>query len=84
MAKYTGFPQSTNTLRAPRGMEGVVGDLPIHASYGVAGQIHSTSCWELSAEELSEIALTGRVWLTVIGGHPPARVDGICPIREKK
>ena len=43
----------------------------------------STSCWELSEEELAEVNLTGKVWLTVWGAwHPSVYIDGKFPFEE--
>ncbi len=41
----------------------------------VSGFNAYTSCWELSEEEIREICLRRRLYITVIGGgHPP-----LCP-----
>ena len=38
------------------------------------------SCWKPTAEEVAEIARTGRVWLVVLGQTmPPAFVGGVSP-----
>lgn len=83
MAKYTTFPEANGLLRAPRGMEGEVGDLPVHGHYGPGGSVNATSCWRLTPEEMSEVKRTGVVWLTVIGGHPPVRIMGTKPPEVK-
>ena len=41
------------------------------------------SCWQLSNDEMAEIAKTGRVWLYVMGGrHPPVAVSGTDPFKR--
>jgi hypothetical protein len=71
MARAVDFEGSNKTLNAPKGVENVE-------------QLHtftngrcSVSCWELDADELAEIARTGRVYLSVISGEtqPPVFVS---------
>lgn len=40
---------------------------------------HSVSCWRLSWWERLCVVLTGRVWLSAMGTHPPVRVTGENP-----
>jgi hypothetical protein len=44
----------------------------------------SVSCWELSAEEIDAIALTGRVWLSCLTGRtsPPVFVGSEETVRD--
>ena len=51
-----------------------VDDLPAHQD-----EQRSISCWQLTAEELAEVARTGRVWLHVWGRQPPVYVGGDYP-----
>ena len=45
-----------------------------------AGDRTMTSCWRLEAAELAEVARTGRIYITVVGGvHPPIRPDAFRP-----
>ena len=37
------------------------------------------SCWQLSEEELAEVASTGVVWLHIWGHQPPVSVGGLHP-----
>lgn len=38
------------------------------------------SCWKMTAEELTEIQKTGRVWLIIAGRTmPPVAVTGVSP-----
>lgn len=71
MAIPTGFPQCNKVLVAPQSAPEVM-NLPIYDN-GVS----STSVWELSPEELAEVARTGKVKLTVwFGGtQPPVSVS---------
>ena len=43
------------------------------------GRLCHISCWELTPEELKEIAETGQIWLLVVGGHPPLCIMGEKP-----
>ena len=56
-----------------------VGDLNVHMHGS-----DSWSCWELDEVELAEIKKTGRVWLRVIGMHPPVYISGRNPFVRTK
>lgn len=71
------FAEANVTLKAPPGMEGEVGDLPVHRSDEPALVV---SCWELEPGDMEEIRRTGRVWLSVQGRtHPPLCVTARAP-----
>ena len=52
-------------------------DLPVYKNE--EGQ--SLSCWKMTWKERLEVLLTGRVWLWVIGHHPPVSVEGENPFK---
>jgi hypothetical protein len=54
-------------------------DLPVYHD-----NLQSISCWKPSEEELAEINLTGTIWLSVIGQHPPVMLSGKSPFEEDK
>lgn len=72
MAKPVIFPESNFTL-----LGGETGALDLHC-YRDPEQGRFISCWELSAEELAEVAKTGRVFISVYSGctAPPVWVGG--------
>ena len=41
--------------------------------------MQNISCWELTAEEQTEVLETGKIWLHVWGNHPAVYVSGECP-----
>lgn len=53
----------TNTTFALEGC----GDLPATKCHDDKGTPYVESCWELSLEELNEIAKTGRIYLLTMG-----------------
>lgn len=64
MGSAVNFPGSNRTLTAPGGHEGHVSDLHVFANEQVC-----VSCWQLSAEELSEVVRSGgKLWLSVFFG----------------
>ena len=73
MANPVGFEGADFVFLAPEGMSAnQCCDLPV---FKTRGQI--ISCWRLSPEELTEIAQTGVVWLSVHGQQqPPVLVSG--------
>lgn len=84
MAEPTTFPEANAVLvGSPEDRAaGTVLDLPIHRYKDLDGAHHVISCWALSAEELAEIARTGRVWLYSWGvTHPPISVHGQTPFQ---
>lgn len=73
MARAIDFHGSNMVLHAPKGSEETVGDLHTYTN-----RMCSVSCWELSAEELAEVAHTGRIFLSVFSGRtqPPVFLGG--------
>lgn len=56
------------TLGAPEGLEGEVGSLAVFTPAP-----YVTSAWQLNDGELEEIAITGKIYLTIRGSTmPPA------------
>lgn len=83
MATPIEFPEQNTILKAAPGTESWVRDLPIYRQYpdGVNDKC-VVSCWELSAEELAEVARTGVVYFQCFGlTHPPVSVWGTSPFR---
>lgn len=72
MAQAVDFQGSNMVLHAPAGSENV-SDLRTFTN-GMC----SVSCWQLSPEEIAEVAKTGRVFLSVFSGRsqPPVFVGG--------
>ena len=67
----TAFPQANRTFTAPKEMPDCR-DLHVHVGTHASGREIMTSKWRLTKEEMREIAITGTVWLTIMGrGHPP-------------
>lgn len=79
MGQAVKFDGANMVLRAPKGQEETCGDLHTFTN----GQC-SVSCWEFSAEEISEIVRTGRVFLSVHSGHtqPPVFVGSEETVRS--
>lgn len=79
MARAVHFPEVNGRYRPPEGQEDDVYTLDVHAKDNVI-----TSCWQLSADEVAEIVLTGRVWLQVQSDGPfyPSLVRGDNPFRK--
>lgn len=77
MAQPVEFDGSNMVLRAPEGAENV-SDLPTFTN-GMC----SVSCWQLSKEEIAEVARTGRVFLSVFSGRsqPPVFVGAEQEVR---
>lgn len=64
MATPVSFPGSNHTFGPPKGQEDSVASLETF----VNGEC-IVSAWQLSQEELAEVARTGRVYLSVHSGH---------------
>lgn len=75
MATPIAFPKANFVWTGPTSE---IGDLPVFRD----GQV-SISCWELTEEELAEVAATGRVWLNVQGEHPPSSISGDYPFSDE-
>lgn len=57
-------------LKAPRGQESSVFDLPVKVGNG-----YVASCWRANWRDRLRILLTGNVWLSVQGNtHPPLKL----------
>lgn len=94
MAQGVGFEGANMVFQAPKGAKDCV-DLQVHND---GRQI--ISCWRLTKEELSEIAKTGVVWISIQGqgmapiyisgealmkvGDRPAKAEPILPTRPIK
>lgn len=70
MAEPINFPERNATLKG----YGEVEHLPTWTD----GK-ESRSCWQLSPEEVVEIARTKTVWLCVLGRHPAMKILGVSP-----
>ena len=78
MARPVQFPEANFTWKGwPADDDEIeVEDLPAYRTkYGL-----TISCWELSPEEIAEVARTGKVWINVYAKtHPPVSVGGHLP-----
>lgn len=77
MAVAIAFPESNSALGPTEGGVGYI--LPVHAGSASEGLPQIISCWKLTPEEVQEVVKTGKVWLRVLGGHPPVLVQGDSP-----
>jgi hypothetical protein len=78
MGQPIDFEGSNLVMRAPEGAESVQ-DMHVYRTR------HScVSCWTVTAEELAEIATTGRIFLSVLAGgqQPPVYVGSESTCRE--
>ena len=77
MAKPTDFPQANFKWMGWKGENGEpdVADLPAWQ-----GDCTTVSCWTMSWRERLAVLFSGRVWLSVMGRHPPVCVEGTCPL----
>lgn len=74
------FDQVNKTFTAPPGMEETVLPLPVWQGPDQDGNPQIISCWELSKEEIIQVANTGKVWLAIMGtGMPPVCVMADSP-----
>ena len=78
MAAAVNFHGANMLLGPPKGSENVC------ELYTYTNGRCSVSCWELSAEELAEIARTGRVFVSIFSGRsqPPVYVGSEDSVRE--
>ena len=79
MAVAIAFTESNAVLSPTESGVGYV--LPVNAGSVEEGLPAFISCWKLTPEEIQEIAETGRVWLWVLGGHPPVCIEGQNPFK---
>ncbi len=83
MATGISFPEANTVLGAPTPADeaaGTVYGLPVHRYRDLDGQPHVVSKWQLSAEELEEVARTGVVWFHCWGEtHAPMSIGGSDP-----
>jgi hypothetical protein len=66
------FKGQNNVLKAPKGRDNLsCSDLPVFNN-----KVSSTSCWQLSQDEIEEIVKTGKIYVTVWFGmsQPPIYV----------
>lgn len=77
MARPTEFSEQNLLLGPAEGTEEYVQPLPVFSN----GQT-CTSCWELTDEELTEVARTRRIWVTVMAGRtqPPILIQTDFPM----
>ena len=87
MASPVGFEGCRNYIRAPKGMSSdECIDLPCHRTLSSV-----LSCWRLTDDELKKLAVTGVLWVEIMGdtmlplrvlGHSPILFDGREPVAE--
>ena len=82
MAVPIAFPESNSALGPTKGGIGCI--LSIHQGSEEEGLPQIISCWKLTPEEVQEVARTGKVWLLVLGGHPPVSIEGQSPFDSVK
>lgn len=72
MAEAVYFEGANRKLGPPRGAENV-GDL-----YTYTNGHCSVSCWQLTPEEIAEVARTGRLYVSILSGtsQPPVFLGG--------
>ena len=80
MATPIHFPQANTVWKGWEAddQREAVGDLQ---AYRDESTNRTTSCWALSLAELAEVQRTGKVWLQVVGQHPPVYVGGADPFK---
>lgn len=88
MAKGVAFPEANLLLGAPTPEDaaaGTVYGLPCHRYRDLDGQPNVLSKWQLTPEELEEVARTGVVWFNCWGNtHPPVSISGHDPFARAK
>lgn len=89
MAKGISFEEANVLLGAPTPEDaaaGTVSGLPVHRYQDLDGVTHVISKWELTPEELAEVARTGVVWFGCWGAtHAPMWISGADPfVRTEK
>ncbi len=79
----TAFDEDNSVIGPPPGMtDEQVQYLSVYRGNAQFGNPVVISCWKPTAEEMAEIARTGRVWLIVMGQTmPPVMVSGITPFQ---
>jgi hypothetical protein len=81
------FPESNLTLGAPTPEDaaaGTVYGLPVHRYRDLDGNPQVLSKWQLSEDELAEVAKTGVVWFNCWGlTHPPIWISGHDPFAPR-
>lgn len=81
------FPQANLTLRAPTPEDaaaGTVYDLHVHRYRDLDGNPQVLSKWELTEEELAEVAKTRAIWFNCWGHtHPPIWISGHDPFEKR-
>ncbi len=88
MAKGIAFPEANLVLAAPTAEDiaaGTVYSLHVHRYRDLDGQSNVLSKWELTPEELAEVARTGVVWFNCWGAtHPPMWISGHDPFARQE
>lgn len=80
----TSFDESDECLDKPRNMERIDCEALSIKRAEINGTPVVVSCWKMSAEELSELNKTGRVWLAVAGlTMPPVMMMGFSPFKQE-
>lgn len=79
MADIVKFPEANTTYVGTGCL-----DLPVFREVDENGSTILISCWQLSPEEMAEVARTGRIYLHIWGGQqPPVYVNGHRPFVAK-
>jgi hypothetical protein len=79
------FPEQNTVFTKPENMtDEQCGSLPtwignIQVSENTSFP-HVVSCWELSPEELEQVAKTGKIYLAIVGHQPPVFLTPFNPI----
>ena len=76
------FEHSNLVLGPPSGMdEDECASLFAFRGVDDRGLSWDISCWKLTQEELRQIQETGRIWLHVVGTHPPVHIGTEDPFK---
>lgn len=88
MATGINFPQANGVLGAPTPEDaaaGTVYGLPVHRYRDLDGRHHVLSKWQLTPEEIAEVARTGVIWFTCWGqSHAPMHIFAGDPFAEAR
>jgi hypothetical protein len=83
MAEGVPFKESNGTMGCGQNDPDRVYDLPVYFGTYDDGSRDIISCWQLTTEEIAEIARTGKVWLRVLGtGMPPIAIQASSPFQS--
>lgn len=67
----TTFHNDEIVLSPPTGQHGEIGGLRVLRMKYQDGSQAMVSCWKLTPQDLQNIKETGRIFIAVIGPHPP-------------